>query len=438
MDSLADLRRRHEALRAEGLELDMRRGQPSDADFDLSNPLLTAVTAASTTSEEGFDVRNYPGGPMGLLEMRRIVAELWGVEASQVMVRNNASLELMAQVLMWAGLRGLPASSAPWTAGAGAPRVVVTVPGYDRHFTLLEALGYELEPVPMTPDGPDPDAVARAVADPAVKAMLFVPNYSNPSGEVLSAEVAERLVSIDAAAPDFTILADDAYRVHHLVDDPPAMVDLLGMARRLGRPERVAVFGSTSKITFAGGGLGFVMANDALMAWLRRSLGTTSIGPNKVEQLRHARFLTSYPGGVPGLMRDHAARIAPKFGAVQTALEDALGGRELATWSDPVGGYFVTLWTDRPVAGRVVELAADVGVKLTPAGATHPGGVDPDDRTLRLAPTRPPLAQVERAMAVVAHCVMLASAEFDAGEGKDAGGRGGGGAASPSAEGSRP
>ncbi len=422
MDPLADLRRRHEALRAEGLDLDMRRGQPSDADFDLSNPLLTAVTAASTTSEEGFDVRNYPGGPMGLLEIRRIVAALWGVEASQVMVRNNASLELMAQVLMWAALRGLPASDGGWRAGANAPRVVVTVPGYDRHFTLLEALGFELEPVPMTPGGPDPDAVARAVADPAVKAMLFVPNYSNPSGEVMSAEVAEALVSVDAAASDFTILADDAYRVHHLVDEPPPMVDLLGLARRLARPDRVVVFGSTSKITFAGGGLGFALANDGLMAWLRARLGATSIGPNKVEQLRHARFLASYPGGVPGLMRAHAASIAPKFRAVRRALQEGLGGRGLATWSDPEGGYFVTLWTDRPVAGRVVDLAAEVGVKLTPAGATHPGGVDPDDRTLRLAPTRPPLAQVERAMAVVAHCVELASAEYDAAGGADRGG----------------
>ncbi|MEM9691052.1 MAG: aminotransferase class I/II-fold pyridoxal phosphate-dependent enzyme [Myxococcota bacterium] len=409
MKTLDELTRRHEALRAEGLDLDMRRGQPSDADFDLSNPLLSAVGPDDIHSEDGFDVRNYPGGPLGLVEIRRVFAALWGVDAERVMVRNNASLELMAQVLMWARLVGV--GGAPWGEGA---RLMVTVPGYDRHFTLLAELGFELETVPMTADGPDPEAVAAAAKDPAVKGMLFVPNYSNPSGEVLSEAVARQLLSVDAAAPDFTMFADDAYRIHHL-GQPPVMVELLGLARELGVPDRIMVFGSTSKVTFASGGLGFVMANDT--AWLEGRFSATSIGPNKVEQLRHARFFRNYEGGVEALMRAHAALIAPKFAAVSAALATELGPvgeNGLARWSEPSGGYFVTLWTERPVASRVVELAAELGVKLTPAGATHPGGVDPENRTLRLAPTRPPLRQVERAMEVVAHCVHLASAEHDA------------------------
>lgn len=289
--------------------------------------------------------------------------------------------------------------------------MIVTVPGYDRHFSLLTALGFKLLSVPMTPDGPDPDAVEALLRDDAsVKGMLFVPTYSNPTGDTTTPEVARRLVRVRAAAADFTLLADDAYRVHHLTDAHAEAPNLLAAAKEAGQPDRVIVFGSTSKMTLAGAGLGFMAASEATIGYLSELFSTQSIGPNKVEQYRHVRFLNAYPGGVAGLMRDHARILAPKFAAVQETLELELGGTGLASWTDPKGGYFVTLTTTKPVASRVVELAGELGVTLTPAGATHPEGKDPHDATLRLAPTRPPVDEVRLAMAVTALCVKLASA----------------------------
>lgn len=412
LPTLDELRAQHERFRALGLALSMERGQPSDEDLDLSNPMLSIVGPGDTTTPSGLDIRNYPGGPAGLPEARALFARALGVAPGEVMVGNNASLKLMAEVLMWALLRGLETSPAPWVQGR--PRMIVTVPGYDRHFLLLERLGFELTEVAITPDGPDIDAVEAAARDPEVKGILFVPTYSNPTGDTLSAAAAERLARLGAAAPDFTVFADDAYRFHHLAE-PTEPLDLLAIFREAGRPDGVIQFASTSKITFGGGGLGFLATSETNVAYLSRLFGTSSIGPNKVEQYRHVRFLEGFPGGLEGLMRRHAELIAPKFAAVREVLERELAGAGLARWSDPAGGYFITLTTERPVATRVVELAGEVGVALTPAGATHPGGVDPSDRTLRLAPTRPPLGEVRRAMEVVAHCVRLASAEHDTG-----------------------
>ena len=414
MTDLDDLRRRHDDFRAMGLSLNIERGQPADANFELSNPMLSAVGADDVVTDAGTDVRNYPGGVLGLPEARELFAEQLRVRPEQMLVGNASSLELMGTILSRALLNGVRGSERGWVHDG--PKLIVTVPGYDRHFQLAESLGFELVGVPMTPGGPDVDAVEALAADDAsVKGLYFVPTYSNPTGDCLSTANAERLMRMATAAPDFTVFADDAYAVHHLDGPPTDFPRLLELADDAGEPDRVLLFGSTSKVTFAGGGLCFMAANpDNLASWAKR-LSAQSIGPNKVEQWRHVRFLRDFPGGLAGLMREHATILSPKFDAVQEVLDERLGNRGLATWTRPTGGYFVSLDTARPVAGRVVALAKEAGVALTPPGATHPGGTDPANRTLRLAPTRPPLDDVRLAMEVVANCIELASLEHDAG-----------------------
>lgn len=403
-----DLQAEFERYRAMNLSLDMQRGQPSDANFDLSSALLTSVGPDDIKTPSGVDIRNYPGGVAGLKEARELFAEMLDTAPEQLIVGNNASLELMHSVLSWALLRGLSNSEGPWVTQK--PKMIVTVPGYDRHFQLLTELGFELLAVPMTENGPHAEVVAELASnDPSVKGLFFVPTYSNPSGETTTAAVAERLVSFEAAAKDFTIFADDAYRVHHLYDEHDDAPDLLRAALEAGNPERVIVFASTSKITFSGAGLGFMASSPANIAYLSKLLSAQSIGPNKVEQYRHVRFLRGYPGGIPGLMREHARILKPKFEAVQEVLARELGGTGLASWTIPKGGYFVSLDTAKPVASEVVQLAKDLGVTLTPAGATYPGSKDPKNSNIRLAPTRPPLEEVRLAMEVVALCVKLAS-----------------------------
>lgn len=413
MIELDALRERHDAFRRMGLSLNMERGQPADANLDLSAAMLNAVGPDDVVTDAGVDVRNYPGGVLGLKEARELFAGQLRVDPAQMLVGNASSLELMGTVLSRALLNGVRGSERGWVHDA--PKLIVTVPGYDRHFGLAESLGFELVAVATTPGGPDVDAVERLARDDAsVKGLYFVPTYSNPTGDSLSSANAERLVRMETAAADFTVFADDAYAVHHL-DGPPAdFPRLLELAEAAGNPDRVLLFGSTSKVTFASGGLAFMAASvDNLGFWARR-LSAQSIGPNKVEQWRHVRFLRAFPGGLEGLMREHAKILKPKFDAVRDVLDERLGNRGLASWTRPTGGYFVSLDTALPVADRVVALAGEVGVALTPPGATRPGGTDPGNRTLRLAPTRPPLEDVRRAMEVVAHCIELASAEHDA------------------------
>ncbi len=410
MSELAAAQAVYDGLAAAGLKLNMQRGQPSDADFDLSDGLLTAV-GPGETALDGIELRNYPGGVTGLPSARALFGRYLGVDAANVLVWNNASLELQAFVLTAGLLHGLRGSQRAWVQER--PRMIVTVPGYDRHFLLLETLGFELVAVAMTPDGPDVAAIARiAAADPRVKGVLFVPTYSNPGGETITADAAARLAAIDAAAPDFTIFADDAYRAHHL-GEPVATVNFVELCAEAGFPDRAFVFGSTSKITFAGAGLGFLASSVDNVKLVATYLGAQSIGPNKLEQARHVRFLEGYPGGIEALMRAHAALIAPKFAAVDEELSAGLGtDGSYATWTTPRGGYFSSLFTTEPVAARVVELADAAGVSLTPAGATYPHGIDPGNRNIRIAPTRPPVSEVRTAMQVMAACIRLATAEY--------------------------
>lgn len=410
MNELQTLRSEYERVRQAGLALNIERGQPGDDNFDLANGMLTAVSERDLVTPSGIAIRNYPGGVTGLPEARELFSTVLRVKPSQMLVAGNSSLKLLADLLMWARIRGLHPGQSPWNRGN--EQFIVTVPGYDRHFTLLEALGFGMVSVPMTHGGPDMGAVEElAASDPSIKALLFVPTYSNPTGDTVSPAVVRRLASMRAAAPDFTIFADDAYAVHHLVDEPTLPPSLLPSSEASGTSDRVFLFGSTSKITFAGSGLGFLAASEGNIAHLSKLFSSIYIGPDKVEQYRHVRFLASFPGGIPGLMRRHAELLRPKFAAVQEVLKRELGGSGLASWSDPKGGYFVSLTTARPVAKRVVELAKQTGVALTAAGSTFPYGKDPSDSNIRLAPTRPSVEEVRAAMEVVALCVKLASAE---------------------------
>lgn len=424
-DALLAARAAFESFKARGLKLNMQRGQPADADFDLSNPLIAAL-GEGDTHLDGLDLRNYPGGVAGLPSARALFAHYLDVKAENVVVWNNSSLELQGLVLTFALLHGLRGSVSRWAhlPDGEKPKMIVTVPGYDRHFLLLETLGFELLPVQMHADGPDMDAVARiAGRDASVKGILFVPTYSNPGGETISEEKARQLAGLRAAAPDFTIFADDAYRAHHLYGegnrDTP--VNFVTLCRDAGHPDRAFVFASTSKVTFAGSGLGFVASSEDNIKWLSTYLNAQSIGPNKLEQARHVRFLGDYPGGLEGLMQGHARLIAPKFQMVYDTLKAELGeSGEYATWSTPRGGYFISLDTAAPVADRVIALANEAGVSLTPAGATYPSGRDPHNRNIRLATTRPPLQEVQTAMQAVAACIRLATEEYRSGEGRTA------------------
>lgn len=409
---LAEIQAKYDEYKSRGLSLNIQRGQPSDADFDLSLPLIDILDREDFLTPSGIDIRNYPGGIRGLPEACNALSELLRVTPEEVVIGNNSSLEMMANVLQWALLKGVKDSPNPWVTDN--PKMIVTIPGYDRHFGLLQTLGFELVPVEMTGAGPNMDAVEEWVRqDPAIKGIFFVPTYSNPTGETISSENAHRLITMETAAPDFTIFADDAYAVHHLADDPGDIPNLLQMAKEAGAPDRVILFGSTSKVTFSGGGLGLLaMSKSNLEHWLA-FFKMQSIGPNKIEQWRHVRFLEQYPGGLKGLMRDHAAIIKPKFEAVFRILDEEFNGTGLATWLTPKGGYFISFNTAKPVAERVVQLAAEAGVSLTPAGATYPGGKDPNNSNIRIAPTRPPLNEIEEAVRVMATCVKLASAEYD-------------------------
>ncbi len=413
MESLKDLQLRYESLKRLGLKLNIERGQPGDENFDLSNALLGIVTEKDVKTQSGFDIRNYPGGVLGLPEARELFSGVLGVKPEEVMVGNNASLLILSKVLMWALLRGLVGSPAPWCK-IDKPKMIVTVPGYDRHFTLLAELGFEMIQVRMTKNGPDMDEVEKvAAADANVKGILFVPTYSNPSGETVSDKTVERLAAMKTAAPDFAIFADDAYSVHHLVDNPIKTKNLLRACEQAGNPNRVYIFSSTSKITFSGGGVGFMATSATNLAYISKLFGTMFIGPNKVEQLRHVKFLSTYPGGVAGIMKGHAKLLKPKFDITEKVLAKELDGTGLATWSKPAGGYFISLDTTRPVAKRAVELCKEAGVAITPAGATFPFGKDPKDSNIRISPTRPPVAELEKAIEVLAVCVKLASAEYD-------------------------
>lgn len=395
-------------LKAEKLSLDLTRGKPSPAQLDLSNDLL-ALPGDVFTDSTGTDCRNY-GGIKGLPGLRAIFAELLSVPVDNLIAGNNASLEMMHDAIAFSLLKGNPDSERPWSQEP-AVKFLCPVPGYDRHFAITEQYGIEMIPVPLGEDGPDMAVVEALVAsDPAIKGLWAVPNYANPTGSVYSPEVVQALVSMPTAAPDFRLFWDNAYAVHPLVEQSAPVLDVLGAAAAAGNPNRPYIFASTSKITFAGAGVGFFGASIANLDWFTGLLGKKTIGPDKVNQLRHELFFKD-ADGVRAHMAKHRELLAPKFALVLSILEDRLGGPKAATWTTPEGGYFISMDVTAGNASRVIALAKDAGIALTAAGSAFPYKNDPEDSNIRLAPSYPTLDELAKAMDGVATCVLLAETE---------------------------
>ncbi len=401
---------RYKELQSRRMSLDMTRGKPCPEQLALSLGMLECLDRGKLRTADGTDCRNY-GGLDGIPEAKALFSDYLGVTPSEIIIGGNSSLTLMHDAMTWAFLFGTAQGALPWSRQAGPVKFLCPSPGYDRHFSICEHLGIEMIAVAIRDDGPDMDEVERLVAaDGGIKGIWCVPKYSNPTGSVYSDETVERLARMPAKAPDFRIFWDNAYAVHHLGGQPAPLADILGACKRAGNPERVLVFGSTSKISFAGGGLAFLAGSTQTMDWARTHLGFQTIGPDKLNQLRHVVFFKDM-GGIEEHMRRHAAILGPKFDAVQEVLARELGDSGVAEWTRPSGGYFVSLDTPPRCARRVVQLAAEAGVKLTPAGATFPYGKDPADRNIRIAPSFPTVADIRCAIEVVAICVRLADTE---------------------------
>ncbi|MFW0874476.1 aminotransferase class I/II-fold pyridoxal phosphate-dependent enzyme [Rhodococcoides corynebacterioides] len=398
----------YRALQARGLALDLTRGKPSPEQLDLASDLLT-LPGADFRDGSGTDCRNY-GGLQGLPELRAIFGELLSIPVANLVAGNNASLEIMHDLVVWALLHGTVDSVRPWSQEP-VVRFLCPSPGYDRHFAITESVGIEMIPVRMNPDGPDVAEVERLLsADPQIKGMWCVPNYANPTGAVYSDEVVRALATMPAAAPDFRLFWDNAYAVHPLAEAFPPAYDVLGMAEEAGHPNRPYVFASTSKVTFAGAGVSFLGASTANLDWYLSHFGKKSIGPDKLNQLRHLRFFGD-ADGVRAHMAKHREILAPKFALVQQILDDRLGASKVASWTEPAGGYFVSLDVLEGTAARTIALAKDAGIALTAAGSAFPYKRDPEDKNIRLAPSFPSTDELAAAMDGVATCVLLAATE---------------------------
>jgi DNA-binding transcriptional MocR family regulator len=393
----------YDAFRARGLKLDMTRGKPAPDQLDLANEMLAFPGNRDYVTEAGEDARNY-GVLQGLPEIRTLFAPLLGAPAAQIVVADNSSLAVMHDCIVWALLKGVPGSAEPWSK----PAFICPTPGYDRHFALCEEFGIRMLPVPLTGTGPDMDAVETLAADPSVKGMWCVPKYSNPSGDVYSDETVRRLAGMRTGAPDFRLFWDNAYAVHHLTERRHEIANILDACEKAGNPDRAFIFASTSKITLAGAGLAFFASSPANVAWYLARAFKRTIGPDKLNQLRHVRFLKNQAGLMRHMDR-HRALLAPKFAAVNAALDSRLTGTGAATWARPEGGYFISLDATPGTAKEVVGLAKDAGLALTAAGSTWPFRNDPNDSNLRLAPTFPSLADVTAASEGIALCVLLAA-----------------------------
>ena len=407
--------RNYAELQAKRLTLDLTRGKPSPAQLDLSNALLSLPGDGPDAYRDGdgTDTRNY-GGLHGLPELRAIFGELLGIPVPNLIAGNNASLELMHDVVVFSLLHGGVDSPRPWIDelrdGPGV-KFLCPAPGYDRHFAITESLGIEMIPVPLRDDGPDVDLVEELVAaDPAIKGIWCVPVYANPTGTTYSWETVRRLVQMDTAASDFRLMWDNAYAVHTLTHEFVKQVDVLGLAAAANHANRPLVFASTSKITFAGAGVSFLGGSLGNIAWYLQHAAKQTIGPDKVNQLRHLRFFGD-ADGVRLHMQRHQELLAPKFALVLEILEDRLGDAKIASWTEPKGGYFVSLDVLPGTAKRTVALAKDAGIAVTEAGASFPYRKDPDDKNIRIAPTFPSTSDLRTAIDGLATCALLSATE---------------------------
>ena len=404
---LAELNNEYETIKAKGLSLDMSRGKPSSAQLDISNDIFSTINDTNYTTENGIDCRNY-GNLEGIPQARQLMGDLLSVPAENVLVCGNASLNIMYDCVVRSMLFGVMGCT-PWCK---LPKVkfLCPVPGYDRHFKITETFGIEMINIPMTENGPDMDMVEKLVkSDSSIKGMWCVPKFSNPQGIVYSDETVKRLAAMTTAAKDFRIYWDNAYAVHHIYGDVE-LLEILSECEKAGNPDRVFEFCSTSKITFAGGGISAVASSLANIEWMKKSLTVQTISYDKINQQRHVLYFKN-ADGIKAHMEKHADFLRPKFDAVLEMFEKELGETGVATWLKPMGGYFISVDTMEGCAKAVVAKCKEAGVVLTGAGATFPYGKDPKDSNIRIAPSYPTPEELSQAAMLFTLCVKIVSIE---------------------------
>lgn len=387
--------------KAQNLKLDMSRGKPCKEQLDLANGMFDNIT--DFKSEDGIDCRNY-GIPDGLPEMKRIFAQMLEVSQDEVILGDSSSLNMMYDTVARAYNHGL-LDGKPWSR-LDKVKFLCPSPGYDRHFAISQLFGMEMITIPMKDDGPDMDMVEALVSDDeAIKGIWCVPKYSNPTGIIYSDEVVKRLANMKTKAADFRIFWDNAYSVHHFYEENP-LLNILDECKKAGNANRVFIFASTAKISFAGAGVAAMAASRENIKHILSQISIQTINPNKVNHLLHARFFKDYDG-IKAHMVKHAEILRPKFEAVLEILKKNLDGLYVAQWTSPRGGYFISLNVPQGCAKQVVAKAKEAGVTLTSAGATYPYGIDPEDRNIRIAPSFPPLNELTLAIEIVCTCIEL-------------------------------
>lgn len=404
----ACLQKEFEELKGRGLSLNMARGKPGKAQLDLVSDIFELMQKPGDYVSDGIDVRNY-GELSGIPTAKRLFADILGCRPSQVFVGGNASLQLMYDTISKAYTHGLLHSERPWCKEETV-KWLCPAPGYDRHFKVTESFGFDLVTIPMTDEGPDMDAVEAAVKDPAVKGIWCVPKYSNPDGIIYSAETIRRMAALKPAAPDFTIMWDNAYCIHEFEGDYVEFPDILSLCEQAGNPDMVFEFASTSKVTLPGAGIACFACSEANMAYMEKLLTVQVISFDKVNQQRHVLYLKDKAHTLE-LMKKHAAIMGPKFRAVVDTLDREIAPLDIASWRRPKGGYFVSLNAMPGTARRTLALCKEAGVTMTGAGATFPYGKDPQDSNIRIAPSLPPVEELEQAIAVFCVCLKLAALE---------------------------
>lgn len=398
----------YKALKERKMNLNMSRGKPGKKQLDLVFDLLKQPETIDDCFMDGMDARNY-GEVAGLPSARRLFADILGTSEEEIFVGGNASLALMFGVISKAYTHGLKNSERPWSK-EDTVKFLCPCPGYDRHFRISQNFGMELISVPMLPTGPDMDLVEQLVKDENVKGMWCVPKYSNPDGIIYSDETIDRIARLEPAAPDFALMWDNAYCVHEFEGEFIPFRDILSLCRAQGNADMVYEFASTSKITFPGAGISCMATSKENLAYLLKLIGTETIGFDKVNQLRHVLYLKDKAHTLE-LMKRHAEILGPKFRTVLDALEKEIAPLEIASWQRPTGGYFVSFFAMPGTAKRTLELCKQAGLVMTNAGATYPYGIDPDDSNIRIAPTLPPVEELQRALEVFCTSLKLSALE---------------------------
>ena len=408
MEELQKQQANLEVLKAKGLKLDMSRGKPGKAQLDLVSDILTVLTDPADCIVDGTDVRNY-GILAGLPAAKALFADVLGCKPEECFIGGTASLTLMYDTIAKAYTHGLLHSEKPWCK-LDKVKFLCPAPGYDRHFKITESFGFELITVEMTPDGPDMDQVEELVKDPEVKGIWCVPKYSNPDGIIYSEETIRRFAHLKPAAPDFVLMWDNAYCVHEFDGDYVPFPDIISLCREAGNPDMVFEYASTSKITFPGAGISVMAASEANQKYMQKLLGIQMISYDKVNQLSHVKYLKNKEGTI-AVMKKHAGVLGPKFKMVLDTLEREIAPLGIAEWQKPKGGYFVSVNTMDGIAKRTLALCKEAGVVMTSAGATFPYGKDPRDRNIRVAPSLPPVSELEQAMEVFCVSMKIAALE---------------------------